>query len=120
MSTTDASTPNAPLPSAVASLCMPSTWPMLAPALLQRRLPQNSGPELVQQWLTQGLPRVGAPARDALRLMGGQLWTLQALPADREQHPGLDGWLLQVGSQRWALWCMPAPHTQLMAMDTLA
>lgn len=115
---TDAATPTAA--SAITSLCHPGTWPMLAPTLLQRRLPLDAGPELLQQWLTDGMPRVGGPARDALRLMDSQLWTLQALPADREQHPGLEGWLLQVGAQRWALWCMPAPHTRLMAMTTIA
>ena len=123
MSTTDAThtaAPAAPLPSAVAALCLPSTWPMLAPALLHRRLPHDGGAELVQQWLNDSAPRVGAPARDALRQMGCQLWTLHALPADREQHPGLEGWLLQVGAQRWALWCMPVPHTRLMDMQALA
>ena len=70
MSTADTTVPAAPLPSPAAALCLPSTWPMLAPALLQRRLPLDAGPDLVHQWLSNGMGRLGAPARDALRLIG--------------------------------------------------
>lgn len=120
MNTADTTAPAAPLPSPAAALCLPSTWPMLAPALLQRRLPLDAGPDLVHQWLSDGMARVGAPARDALRLMACQTWRLQALPPDHQQHAGLDGWQLQVGDKRWTLWCLPAPHTRLVAMQQLA
>jgi hypothetical protein len=89
MSTADTTAPAAPLPSPAAALCQPSTWPLLAPALLQRRLPLDAGPDLVHQWLSDGMARVGAPARDALRLIACQTWRLQALPPDHQQHAGV-------------------------------